>query len=72
MIGIKRYYKYYINFIISWIFWWFKNYIYISYEKWGEIENIECDLSCNISILFERLDKKIIEIEEENLKIKTN
>ncbi|WP_155485968.1 hypothetical protein [Paraclostridium sordellii] len=46
--------------------------IYISYEKWGEIENIECDLLCDISILFERLDKRAIEIEEQNLKIKTN
>lgn len=49
-----------------------KEWLSINHSNWSEIENVECNLVDDISILFERLDKKVIEIEEENLKVKTN
>lgn len=49
-----------------------KEWLSINHSKWSEIEKIECTLPYEISILFERLDKKTIELEEENLKIKTH
>ncbi|CEQ20476.1 methionine--tRNA ligase [Paraclostridium sordellii] len=49
-----------------------KDWLSINHSNWSEIENVDCNLECDISILFERLDKKVIEIEEENLKVKTN